>query len=69
MVDFALPADISFNRGAIADPQAFARDAHAASWLFLCGEDWAAADEGMSYAQVQDAVPESVNIVSDPPVA
>ncbi len=69
MVDFALPDDISFNRGAIADPKAFARDAHAASWLFLCGDDWAAAKEGMSYAQVQEAVTESVNIVSDPPVA
>jgi hypothetical protein len=69
MADFALPSDISFNRGPIADPKAFARDAHAASWLFLCGDEWAAADEGMSYAQVQEAVAESVNIVSDPPVA
>ena len=69
MADFALPSDISFNRGPIADPKAFAREAHAASWLFLCGDEWAAADEGMSYAQVQEAVAESVNIVSDPPVA
>jgi hypothetical protein len=69
MVDFALPDDLSFNRGAIADPEAFARDAHAASWLYLCGEEWAAMDGGMSYAQVQAAVPEAENIVSDPPVA
>ena len=68
MAGFALPDDLMFNRGAIKDPEAFARDAHAASWLFLCGEDWAAMDEGMSYAQVQAAVAESENIVSDPPV-
>ena len=40
----------------------------AASWLFLCGPEFAAMDGGMSYAQVQDAVAESENIVSDPPV-
>jgi len=67
MTDFEVPADISFNRGRIADPEAFARDAHAASWLYLCGEEFAAMDGGMSYEQVQAAVPESVNIVADPP--
>jgi hypothetical protein len=60
---------MTFNRGAIADPEAFAREAGAASWLFLCGDDFAAMDGGMSYAQVEAAVPASVNIVSDPPVA
>jgi hypothetical protein len=68
MVGFELPEDLIFNRGAIADPQAFARDAGAASWLYLCGEDFASMDAGMSYSQVQAAVPESENIVSDPPV-
>jgi hypothetical protein len=67
MADFESPADISFNRGLIADPEAFARAADAASWLFLCGEDFAAMEGGMSYANVQAAVPESANIVSDPP--
>lgn len=67
MTDFEVPADITFNRGPIADPEAFARDADAASWLFLCGEEFAAMDAGMSYAQVQAAVAESENIVSDPP--
>ena len=67
MSDFAGPTDLTFNRGPIADPQAFARDASAASWLFLCGEEFAAMGQGMSYASVQEAVPESVNIVSDPP--
>jgi hypothetical protein len=67
MSDFAGPTDLTFNRGPIRDPQAFARDASAASWLFLCGEEFAAMDQGMSYASVEAAVPESVNIVSDPP--
>jgi hypothetical protein len=66
---FELPEDLTFNRGAIADPEAFAREAGAASWLYLCGDDWASMEGGMSYAQVQAAVPESENIVSDPPVA
>jgi protein tyrosine phosphatase (PTP) superfamily phosphohydrolase (DUF442 family) len=67
MASFEVPADLTFNRGPIADPEAFARDAGAASWLFLCGEQFAAMEGGMSYAQVQAAVPESENIVSDPP--
>ena len=67
MTSFEVPPDLTFNRGAIADPEAFARDAGAASWLYLCGEQFAAMDWGMSYAQVQAAVAESENIVSDPP--
>jgi hypothetical protein len=67
MTDFASPTDMTFNKGLIADPDAFARDAGAASWLFLCGEEFAAMDGGMSYADVQAAVAESANIVSDPP--
>ena len=67
MAGLETPTDLKFNRGLIADPEAFARDANAASWLFLCGEDFAAMEGGMSYASVQAAVPESVNIVSDPP--
>ena len=67
MTDFEVPADLTFNRGLIADPVAFAEDAGAASWLFLCGDDFAAMDGGMSYEQVRDAVGESENIVSDPP--
>lgn len=61
------PSDLTFNRGPIADPEAFAREAGAAAWLFLCGEEFAAMDGGMSYASVQAAVPESANVVSDPP--
>jgi hypothetical protein len=58
---------MTYNRGPIADPAAFARDASAASWLYLCGEEFAAMDGGMSYDDVQAAVAESANIVSDPP--
>jgi hypothetical protein len=67
MAAFEGPVDLIFNRGPIADPAAFARDAEAASWLFLCGDEFAAMDGGMSYAAVQDAVAQSTNIVSDPP--
>ena len=67
MTSFEVPPDLTFNRGPIADPEAFARDAGATSWLYLCGEQFAAMDWGMSYAQVQAAVAESENIVSDPP--
>jgi hypothetical protein len=63
---FETPTGLTHNRGLIADPAAFARDASAASWLYLCGEAFAAMDGGMSYADVQAAVPESINLVGDP---
>jgi hypothetical protein len=65
--DFEAPADLIYNRALIADPEAFARDSGAESWLYLCGEEFAAMDGGMSYAEVQAAVPESENVISDPP--
>jgi hypothetical protein len=67
MADFERPTDLVFNRGLIADPESFAREADAASWLYLCGEEFAAMEGGMSYDAVQAAVGESANIVSDPP--
>ena len=67
MTGFETPADLAFNRGPVADPEALARDAKAASWLFLCGEEFAAMEGGLSYASVEAAVAESANIVSDPP--
>jgi hypothetical protein len=60
-------AELAHNNGLIADPAQFAREHRAASWLFLCGEEFAAMDGGMSYADVEAAVDASVNIVSDPP--
>ena len=68
MAEFEGPKALTFNRGLIADPERFARDANAASWLFLCGEEFAAMEGGISYESVQAAVGESANIVSDPPV-
>ena len=67
MPGFAGPTDLIFNRGLIADPEAFAREADAAAWLFLCGEDFATVEGGMSYASVEATVAESENIVSDSP--
>jgi hypothetical protein len=64
---FLSPTDLKHNRGLIAEPAAFAKDAGAASWLYLCGEEFAAMEGGMSYADVQAAVPESVNLIADPP--
>ena len=55
------------NRGPIPDPEAFAAERDAASWLYLCGEEFASMEGGMSYADVQRAVPVSANVVSDPP--
>src|SRR5688572_23453617 len=66
MPAFDAPTDLTFNRGPVTDPAAFADETNAASWLFLCGEEFAAMG-GLTYAQVQDAVPVSANIVSDPP--
>jgi protein tyrosine phosphatase (PTP) superfamily phosphohydrolase (DUF442 family) len=67
MTDFETPADLMNNRGLIADPESFAREKGAASWLYLCGEEFASMDGGMSYADVARAVPVSANVVSDPP--
>ena len=67
MAEFEVPADLTHNRGLVADPDEYARDFGAASWLYLCGEEFASMDGGMSYAQVQAAVPNAANIISDPP--
>jgi hypothetical protein len=66
-VAFETPTDLSNNRGLIEDPEAFARERGAASRLYLNGEEFAEMEGGMSYADVQAAVPESANVISDPP--
>jgi hypothetical protein len=66
-VAFKTPTDLSNNRGLIEDPEAFARKRGTASWLYLNGEEFAEMEGGMSYADVQAAVPESANVISDPP--
>ena len=67
MAGFETPTDLMHNRGLIADPEAFAQERGAASWLYLCGEEFASMEGGMSYDDVQRAVPVSANVVSDPP--
>jgi hypothetical protein len=64
---FETPTDLMHNRGLIPDAEAFARERDAASWLFLCGEEFASMEGGMSYADVERAVPVAANVVSDPP--
>jgi hypothetical protein len=65
--EFQTPTDLTHNRGLIADPEAFARERGAAAWLYLCGEEFASMEGGMSYADVERSVPASANVVSDPP--
>ncbi len=67
MGEFETPTDLSNNRGLISDPIALAHERGAASWLYLCGEEFASMEGGMSYDDVQRAVPVSANVVSDPP--
>jgi protein tyrosine phosphatase (PTP) superfamily phosphohydrolase (DUF442 family) len=67
VAEFETPTDLMHNRGLIDDPEAFARERDAASWLYLCGEEFASMEGGMSYADVERAVPVSANVVSDPP--
>ena len=67
MPDVETPTDLMHNRGLISDPKAFAHEKGAESWLYLCGEEFASVEGGMSYAEVERAVPVSANVVSDPP--
>lgn len=67
VAELQTPRDLTHNRGLISDPAGFARNAGAASWLYLCGEEFAAVDGGMSFCDVQSAVPEAVNLIADPP--
>src|ERR1700756_3120847 len=67
MSTFETPTELMNNRGLIADPEAFAREKGAASWLYHCGEEFASMEGGMSYEDVRRAVPVSANVVSDPP--
>ena len=64
---FESPRDLVHNNGLIENPAAFAQETGAASWLYLCGEEFAEMDGGMSYSSVQAAVAESENVISDPP--
>jgi len=66
VTEFAVPADLSWNQGPVTDPEGLVAERGAASWLFLCGTEFAA-EGGLSYEQVQQAIDTSVNVPSDPP--
>jgi hypothetical protein len=67
MTTFESPADLTFNRGLIAEPAEFARESGAASWLYMCSDEFASMPGGMSYADVEQAVPASTHVVADTP--
>ncbi|WP_309721135.1 hypothetical protein [Armatimonas sp.] len=67
MSDFKLPSDLSYNRGLVENPTAYAKERGAASWLFLIGDEFASMPGGISYADVQKAVPQTARVISDPP--
>ena len=69
MADFALPADLAYNRDLIDDPRRYAAAGGFRSWLYLVGDEFASMPGGMSYPQVQEAVQASARVVSDPPRA
>jgi hypothetical protein len=64
---FEKPADLFHNHRMIVSPAAMAREVNAASWLFLCGEEFASMEGGMSYDDVRSVVAVSDNVISDPP--
>jgi protein tyrosine phosphatase (PTP) superfamily phosphohydrolase (DUF442 family) len=67
MAEFKLPDDLKYNRGMIQDPGAYAKESACASWLFLVGEEFASMPGGISYDQVQQAMPRTARVISDPP--
>ena len=67
MKNFELPGDLRFNRGLIKDPADYIKEVGCASWLYLAGEEFAKMEGGISYNQVQQATPNSINLISDPP--
>lgn len=67
MSGFNFPKNLIFNRSFIRDPASYARETGCASWLFLTGPEFAATEDGISYARVRAVVPASANVISDPP--
>ena len=67
MKNFKLLEGLHFNRGLIENPTTYFKDTGCNSWLYLIGEEFAKMEGGMSYDQVQEATPNSINVISDPP--
>jgi len=68
MEDFKLPEDLKYNNGLIKNPTDYLKDRGCMSWLYLVGQEFSNMENGMSYEQVQEATPYSVNVISDPPL-
>jgi len=68
MEDFKLPEDLKYNNGFIKNPTDYLKDRGCMSWLYLVGKEFSIMENGMSYEQVQEATPYSVNVISDPPL-
>src|SRR5262245_58333224 len=68
MEQFKLPKDLKYNNGFIKNPMAYLKDRECLSWLYLVGEEFSKMENGMSYEEVQEATPYSVNVISDPPL-
>ena len=68
MEDFKLPEDLKYNNGLIKNPTDYLKDRGCMSWLYLVGKEFSIMENGMSYEQVQEATPYSVNVISDPPL-
>src|SRR3954453_19200769 len=67
MVAFQTPSELSYNRGLIASPKEFAREHGAAAWLFMCGDEFATMEGGMSYASAEAVGAEGVQLPAAPP--
>jgi hypothetical protein len=67
-MEFKLPGDLSYNNGFIKDPVNYLKERGCVSWLYLVGKEFSKMENGMSYEQVQDATPYSINVISDPPL-
>ncbi len=65
---FELPDDLRYNVGPITNPTAYFKQSGCESWLCLTGEEFAKMKNGMSFQQVQESTPNSINIISDPPM-
>jgi protein tyrosine phosphatase (PTP) superfamily phosphohydrolase (DUF442 family) len=68
MENFKLPDDLKYNNGFIKNPTVYLKDRECISWLYLVGEEFSQMENGMSYEQVKEATPYSVNVISDPPL-
>jgi hypothetical protein len=68
MENFKLPEDLKYNNGFIKNPTVYLKDRECISWLYLVGEEFSEMENGMSYDQVREATPYSVNVISDPPL-